>query len=142
MRKSIRPGKLLNTSLQVVSLFGCRPNVALWLVLTSQNNRIYFPQNNNPVFLFGRDVNLRYKHGINALAAEDQDGKGRISIVLWGLAQNVIEEEGSPALLGSDGKGPHANHKRRNRGQRRRNNSKSHCDENNRAVESKQGTSA
>ena len=45
---------------------------------------------------------------MNALAPDQQDGKGRISLVLWGLAQGVVEEEGSPPLLGSDGKGPHA----------------------------------
>ena len=45
---------------------------------------------------------------MNALREEEQDGKGRISIILWGLAEGVVEEEGSPALLGSDGVGPHA----------------------------------
>jgi len=70
--------------------------------------KIYFPQTNNGVFSFGRDVNILWKHGVNALAEEDQDGKGRISIILWGLAEGVLEEEGSPPLLGSDGQGPHA----------------------------------
>lgn len=77
--------------------------------------RLSFPQTNNGVFSFGRDVNIRWKHGINALPEEQQDGKGRVSIILWGLAQNVAEEENSPPLLGSDGRGPHANrnyHKR------------------------------
>ena len=51
---------------------------------------------------------IQSQHGVNALAPNEQDGKGRISIILWGLAQDVIEEDGSPPLLGSDGKGPHA----------------------------------
>lgn len=71
--------------------------------------RLYFPQCNNGVFSFGRDANILWKHGINALPPDEQDGKGRISIILWGLAQNAIEEIGSPPLLGSDGRGPHAN---------------------------------
>ena len=70
--------------------------------------KVYFPQPNNGVFSFGRDVNILWKHGVNALAEEEQDGRGRVSIILWGLAKNVIEEDGSPPLLGSDGKGPHA----------------------------------
>ncbi|CAB9500396.1 expressed unknown protein [Seminavis robusta] len=71
--------------------------------------RLYFPQTNNGVFTIGRDVNIRWKHGVNALHPEDQaNGKGRISIILWGLAKGVIDEEGSPPLLGSDGVGPHA----------------------------------
>mmetsp|Transcript_38239 Transcript_38239/g.80187 ORF Transcript_38239/g.80187 Transcript_38239/m.80187 type:complete len:117 (-) Transcript_38239:289-639(-) len=70
--------------------------------------KVYFPQTNNGVFSFGRDVNILWKHGINALLEEEQDGKGRISIILWGLADGVVEEDGSPPLLGSDGQGPHA----------------------------------
>jgi len=81
--------------------------------------KLYFPQSNNGVFSFGRDANIKWKHGINALKPSEQDGKGRISIILWGLAKDVIEEDGSPPLLGSDGTGPHAAHRghgRRDRG--------------------------
>jgi hypothetical protein len=51
------------------------------------------------LFSFGRDVNISWKHGVNALHPEEQDGKGRISIILWGLCKNVIEEEGSPPMV-------------------------------------------
>jgi len=80
--------------------------------------RLYFPQTNNGVFSFGRDANILWKHGVNALPESEQDGKGRISIILWGLAMDVVEEEGSPSLLGSDGQGPHAqrDHHRGGRG--------------------------
>ena len=54
------------------------------------------------MFSFGRDVNIRWKHGINALPKKQQNGKGRISIVLWGYAKNVIEEPGNPPLLTND----------------------------------------
>ena len=85
--------------------------------------RLYFPQTNGSVFSFGRDCNIRWQHGINALPEDEKDGKGRISIILWGLAQNVVEEEGSPPILGSDGKGPHAaanNHRYHNNHRRGR----------------------
>jgi hypothetical protein len=75
---------------------------------TGEKCKIYFPQCNNGVFSFGRDANILWKHGINALPVDEQDGKGRISIILWGLAKEAIDEDGSPPLLGSDGKGPHA----------------------------------
>ena len=52
--------------------------------------KLYFPQVNNGVFSFGRDANILWKHGVNALPPEEQDGKGRISIILWGLAINVL----------------------------------------------------
>ncbi|KAG7342962.1 hypothetical protein IV203_020907 [Nitzschia inconspicua] len=76
--------------------------------------RMYFPQTNNGVFTFGRDVNIRWKHGVNALPESEQSNKGRISIILWGLARNVVDEPNSPPLLGSDGQGPHANHNNNN----------------------------
>ncbi len=91
--------------------FGARRELA-FLRATPQENgekvKLYFPQTNNGVFSFGRDVNILFKHGINALPEDEQDGKGRISIILWGLAEGVKEEEGSPPLLGSDGQGNHA----------------------------------
>jgi hypothetical protein len=80
--------------------------------------RIYFPQTNNGVFTFGRDVNIHWKHGINALPPSQQSHQGRISIILWGLARNVVDEPNSPPLLGADGQGPHANHKSHHHHQR------------------------
>jgi hypothetical protein len=73
--------------------------------------RMYFPQTNNGVFTFGRDVNINWKHGINALPVSEQSNKGRISIILWGLARNVVDEPNSPPLVGADGQGPHTNHR-------------------------------
>lgn len=54
------------------------------------------------LFSFGRDVNITWKHGVNALPENEQNGKGRISIILWGNAKDVIEENGSPPLLTND----------------------------------------
>lgn len=39
----------------------------------------------------------------------------RISIIIWGLAEGVKEEDGSPPLLGSDGQGPHGQRRNGNR---------------------------
>ena len=66
------------------------------------------------------------EHGINALNPDEQDGKGRISIILWGLAQDVIEEDNSPPLLGSDGQGPHAQKDHHHRGGRQGNKKNRH----------------
>ena len=61
------------------------------------------------LFSFGRDVNIRWKHGINALPKEKHNGKGRISIVLCGYTKNVIEEPGNPRLLTNDAKNGYDN---------------------------------
>lgn len=65
---------------------------------------LYFPQSNGTLFFFGRDVNIRWQHAINALPVDKQDGKGRISIILWGNCQGAIEEPGSPPMI-SDTRG-------------------------------------
>lgn len=68
--------------------------------LHAQNKtKVYFPQTNGMLFSFGRDVNIVWKHGINALPEEEQDGKGRISIILWGKVPEVVEEAGSPRMF-------------------------------------------
>eukprot|EP00933_Yihiella_yeosuensis_P001373 TRINITY_DN10223_c0_g1_i2.p2 TRINITY_DN10223_c0_g1~~TRINITY_DN10223_c0_g1_i2.p2 ORF type:complete len:100 (+),score=11.30 TRINITY_DN10223_c0_g1_i2:224-523(+) len=51
------------------------------------------------LFYFGRDANIVWQHGINALPESQQDGKGRISIILWGWCSQAKDEEGSPAML-------------------------------------------
>ena len=57
------------------------------------------------LFSFGRDCNINFKHGINALPEHEQDGKGRISIILWGLAPHCVEEDGSPPMLDDNTRG-------------------------------------
>jgi len=113
------PQRARTQNITVGVSFGARRELA-FLRATPQEDggkvRLYFPQTNNGVFSFGRDVNILWKHGVNALAVEEQDGKGRISIILWGLAAGVKEEEGSPPLLGSDGQGPHAQRRDDRRG--------------------------
>eukprot|EP00633_Aureoumbra_lagunensis_P007622 CAMPEP_0197316702 /NCGR_PEP_ID=MMETSP0891-20130614/43748_1 /TAXON_ID=44058 ORGANISM="Aureoumbra lagunensis, Strain CCMP1510" /NCGR_SAMPLE_ID=MMETSP0891 /ASSEMBLY_ACC=CAM_ASM_000534 /LENGTH=370 /DNA_ID=CAMNT_0042806305 /DNA_START=57 /DNA_END=1169 /DNA_ORIENTATION=+ len=63
------------------------------------SKRFYFPQDNGMLYFFGRDVNIRFKHGINQIPPEKRDGKGRISIILWGMASGVIDEPNSPPML-------------------------------------------
>lgn len=107
---AFNPGRAKRQNITVGASFGAMRELAFIRASEDVNAkcRLYFPQSNNGVFSFGRDANIHWKHGINALSPEEQDGKGRISIILWGLAKSAIEEEGSPPLLGSDGRGPHA----------------------------------
>ena len=67
--------------------------------------RLAFPQTNNGVFTIGRNVNIRFEHGI-AMAEEqeqdkfydnDCDATGRIGIVLWGVvAEDAIQADNDP----------------------------------------------
>jgi len=94
------PGRAKLQNVTVGISFGAERELAF---LDDKNGtRLYFPQSNGMLFHFGRDVNIHWKHGVNALPKEEQTGKGRISIILWGLVENCIEEKGSPGLLTND----------------------------------------
>ncbi|CAE7948367.1 unnamed protein product [Symbiodinium sp. KB8] len=71
---------------------------------------IYFPQKNGMLFYFGRDANIIWQHGINALPDPEQDGKGRISIICWCLCQLGVEEKGSPGMLTDESRGSFSMH--------------------------------
>lgn len=64
--------------------------------------KLYFPQTNGMLFYFGRDVNIKWKHGVNAIPETEQDGKGRISIILWGWVEDTVDEANSPPMLTND----------------------------------------
>jgi len=131
---AFNPSRAKHQNITIGVSFGATRELAFLRASKDDNDkpcRLYFPQTNNGVFTFGRDVNIHWKHGINAVSAEEQplqENKGRISIVLWGKVQHCIDEEGSPPLLGADGQGPHANndknkyHKRNNNNRNRRRN--------------------
>ncbi|CAE8612106.1 unnamed protein product [Polarella glacialis] len=59
---------------------------------TKHGTLTYFPQANGTAFSFGRDVNINWKHGINALPSETQANLGgRISIIVWGWTAAAAE---------------------------------------------------
>ena len=66
---------------------------------------VYLPNTNGMMYSFGRDTNILWKHGINALPPEEQDGKGRISIIMWGWVQDTVEEENSPPMIQNNKRG-------------------------------------
>jgi hypothetical protein len=114
--RAFNPQRAKNQNITVGVSFGATRELAFIRADPQKNGdkvKLYFPQPNNGVFSFGRDANILWKHGVNALPPEEQDGKGRISIILWGLAQDAIEEPNSPPMLGSDGQGPHAQQQNR-----------------------------
>ena len=94
---AFNPQRAKNQNITVGVSFGATRELSFLHAKTGE--RIYFPQTNGMLFAFGRDVNIHWKHGVNALSAEEQTGKGRISIILWGLAPHVVEEENSPPIL-------------------------------------------
>ena len=92
-----------NQNITVGVSFGATRELAFLSAKTGE--KIYFPQSNGMLFAFGRDVNIKWKHAVNALPQEEHDGKGRISIILWGWATNVKEEDNSPPMLTDNTRG-------------------------------------
>ncbi|KAA8499012.1 hypothetical protein FVE85_6597 [Porphyridium purpureum] len=98
---AFNPHRAKNQNCTVGVSFGGERELA-FLHAKDPDMKIYFPQKNGTLFFFGRDVNINWKHGVNALSYDEQLaqlGKGRISIILWGLAANCVDEAGSPPML-------------------------------------------
>ena len=51
------------------------------------------------LFSFGKAVNIRYLHGINAIPPELQKNNPRISIIVWGLSSLTIDQPNEPKIL-------------------------------------------
>jgi len=103
---AFNPQRAANQNCTIGISFGAPRELAFRHAKTGE--LIYFPQKNGMLFYFGRDANIIWQHGINALPASEQDGKGRISIILWGLCTTAVDEPDSPPMLtdeGRDGKG-------------------------------------
>ena len=52
----------------------------------SSGNLCYLPQSNGMCYAFGRDVNIKWKHGVNALPPEKQTVRSRDSVPLTRLS--------------------------------------------------------
>jgi hypothetical protein len=129
---AFNPERARNQNITVGVSFGSTRELAFLSAKTGE--KIYFPQTNGMLFSFGRDVNINWKHGVNALPDEKKDGKGRISIILWGLTQNVIEEEDSPPMLTDNTRGNgYSMHKTEGDYHARHNRRKKHYDYNKRS---------
>jgi len=111
---AFNPQRARNQNITVGISFGGERELAF--IHADTGLRAYFPQSNGMMFSFGRDTNIKWKHGVNAVKESEYTGKGRISIVLWGKVRNVVEEDGSPPLVvnsrpGHHGGRPHHNHR-------------------------------
>jgi len=106
---AFNPQRARNQNVTVGVSFGATRELA-FLHAKDPNMRLYFPQTNNMMFSFGRDANINWKHGLNALSDAEKaacGNKGRISIILWGLVPDwmVVDEEGSPPMLDDNTRG-------------------------------------
>ena len=64
---------------------------------------------NGTLFYFGRDANIR-QHGINA-PDEEQDGNGRISIILWCRCASFASKKLEPlGMLTDESRGSYSMH--------------------------------
>jgi len=100
---AFNPSRAKNQNCTIGISFGASRELAFRHAKTGE--LLYFPQKNGMLFYFGRDANIVWQHGINALPDADQDGKGRISIILWGLCTTAIDEAGSPPMLDNESRG-------------------------------------
>ena len=56
--------------------------------------RISFSQPNGTIYTFGKDVNIKWRHGIPAVYPDNYSEQGRISIIAWGWVDQTYEYQG------------------------------------------------
>jgi len=61
--------------------------------------RLYLPQPNNTAICVGRDVNIQWMSGLNSIPQDERQGKGTVTLYLYGRAEDVVDEPGGPPLL-------------------------------------------
>ena len=66
---AFNPQRARNQNITVGVSFGSTRELAFLNAKTGE--KIYFPQTNGMLFSFGRDVNINWKHGVNALPEEE-----------------------------------------------------------------------
>ena len=109
---AFNPQRARNQNITVGASFGAERELSFLHV--GKGTDLAFPQTNGTAFSFGRDVNIRFQHGIRALPPDKQStvrgavevGGGRISIVLWGFVEAVDENDpDSPPMLNNETRG-------------------------------------
>jgi len=53
--------------------------------------RISLSQPNGAIYIFGKDVNIIWRHGIPAVHPDNFSEQGRISIIAWGWVDQSYE---------------------------------------------------
>lgn len=62
-------------------------------------NLIYMPMPSGSLYAFSKAVNIQWMHGINAIPKEQQTNEGRISIIVWGWTNKLVDEPNEPKIL-------------------------------------------
>lgn len=103
-RRSFEQDSADAPNITVVASFGAEREIALEKVATKVGEDgepavavIHVPQTNNGVCSIGRDVNVRFKLSsikgdIPETNQNGANGRGRISVTLWGHTDNALEE--------------------------------------------------
>lgn len=60
---------------------------------------IYMPMPDGTLYSFSKAVNIQWMHGINAIPKSDQTNEGRISIIVWGYTNKLVDEPNEPKML-------------------------------------------
>lgn len=64
---------------------------------------LHVPQPNNSIVSYCRDVDINWKNGLTFVPESDQQSLKTLFIMVWGYTKEIIEEPGSPSLLGQKG---------------------------------------
>ncbi|XP_023331836.1 uncharacterized protein LOC111703967 [Eurytemora carolleeae] len=84
---AIKEEKAKQSNLTVAVSFGLERDAAFEHAKTK--TIISSPQPNGSVYVFGRDINVLWRHGILQMPPEKAREEGRVSVIAWGWADQV-----------------------------------------------------
>jgi len=88
---AVKPEKAKIQNMTVGVSFGRTRDIAFEDALEGKGHRrvVSFPMPNGYTYAFCRDINTNWRHGVPAIAEEQQTNKSRISIIAWGWRDQV-----------------------------------------------------
>ncbi len=103
---AFNPSRARRQNITVGLSLGCERELAFKHASAGNDTLVYFPQPSGTVFSFGKAVNIRWMHGINAIPAEKRSGEPRVSIIVWGLTSLTVDEPDEPSILVNNDRRP------------------------------------
>lgn len=86
---AVKPDKAKTQNLTIGISFGEEREAAFQHAKT--RSVISFPLPNGSIYVFSKDVNIEWRHGILPIPEKEKNDNGRISIILWGWV-NMIDK--------------------------------------------------
>ena len=85
---AIKPDKAKTQNITIAVSFGSEREAAFQHA--KDGTILSLPLTDGSIYIFNKDVNIEWKHGILQVPPEQEELGGRVSIIIWGWVDNMI----------------------------------------------------